>query len=143
MADYFTSFSCLFDVKSAANALQARNILNQFEKELEEVEGAALSFAMRPEEALGLGALCLFSEEDGDPEQVINFVKRCAEAFGLTGRWGFRWAYTCSKPLRNGFGGGAHILDLATGETVEWLDCEHWLTARLAAAHERQRGALA
>ena len=31
-----------------------------------------------------------------------------------------------------GCGGSAHVLDLATGETVEWLDCENWLAERLA-----------
>ncbi len=77
-------------------------------------------------------ALWLSAEEDGNPEHVIAFVQRCGEAFGLTGRWGFRWALTCSRMRLDGWGGGAHVLDLATGETVEWLDCEDWLAERLS-----------
>ena len=58
----------------------------------------------------------------GDPQQVILFVQRCAEAFGLTGRWGFQWANACSRPRVNAFGGGAHVLDLETRETIAWTD---------------------
>ncbi len=34
----------------------------------------------------------------------------------------------------DGWGWGAHVLDFATGQTVEWLDCEDWLAERLAEA---------
>ena len=116
MADYFTSFSCLFDVGSAANVAPARTILAQLGEKLEtEEDGAALGFTMQSDEGSGPGMLCLYSEEDGEPEHVIAFVKLCAEAFALTGRWGFHWALTCSRPRPAGFGGGAHVLDLATG----------------------------
>src|SRR5690606_41482204 len=63
----------------------------------------------------------------GDPEHVIQFVKRCALAFGLTGLWGVQYASTCSKAVINAFGGGAHVLDLATGETVAWTYTDGWL----------------
>lgn len=69
--------------------------------------------------------LCLYSKEDGEPEHVITFVKRCVAAFTFTGRWGFQRALTCSRPRPDGFGGGAHVLDLATRMTIDWLDCEH------------------
>ena len=64
----------------------------------------------------------------GDPEHVIQFVKRCAAEFGLTGLWGMQYANTCSKPRVDGFGGGAHVLDLATGETVDWIYTDGWLS---------------
>ena len=54
-------------------------------------------------------------------------LKRCAAAFGLTGRWGFQYANTCSRPRVDAFGGGAHVLDLATGETVAWTYTSGWL----------------
>ena len=28
----------------------------------------------------------------------------------------------------DGFGGGAHVLDLATGETVDWINTDGWLS---------------
>jgi hypothetical protein len=70
---------------------------------------------------------------------VILFVQRCAQAFGLTGRWGFQWANTCSRPRVNAFGGGAHVLDLPTRETVSWTDTNGWL-ARTLAAPRGKRG---
>lgn len=142
MADYFTSFSCLFDIGSAANVAPARTILAQLGEKLEtEEDGAALGFTMQSDEGSGPGMLCLYSEEDGEPEHVIAFVKLCAEAFALTGRWGFHWALTCSRPRPAGFGGGAHVLDLATGETIDWMDCEHWLVTQVTAASAVPQGA--
>jgi hypothetical protein len=68
----------------------------------------------------------------GDPERLIQFVKRCAAEFGLSGRWGFQYANICSKPRLDGFGGGAHVLDLATGETVDWIYTDGWLDQALS-----------
>ena len=75
------------------------------------------------------GGTKLWMRDDvtGDPERLIQFVKRCAAEFGLTGRWGFQYANACSKPCVDGFGGGAHVLDLATGKTVAWTYTDGWL----------------
>jgi hypothetical protein len=70
----------------------------------------------------------------GDPQQAIDFVLRCAEAFALTGRWGFQWANTCSRPRIDAFGGGAHVLDLERRTTVAWTDTNGWLARTLAPA---------
>ena len=67
----------------------------------------------------------------GDPQTVITFVLRCAEAFDLKGRWGFQWANTCSRPRIDAFGGGAHVLDLATRETIAWTSTSGWLARTL------------
>ena len=67
------------------------------------------------------------SDGMGDPEQVIAFVLRCAAALDLRGVWGFCWALTCSKPRLDGFGSGAHRLDLGARTTLDWIDCAHWL----------------
>jgi len=71
--------------------------------------------------------LWMRDEVTGDPLQVIIFVQRCAEAFGLTGRWGFQSANTCSERRINAFGGGAHVLDLSTGRPVAWIRTNRWL----------------
>ena len=65
MADYFTSFSCLFDVGSAINAVRARTILIQLEEKLDtEEDGAVLGFTMQSDEGSGPGVLCLYSHHD-------------------------------------------------------------------------------
>ncbi len=56
-------------------------------------------------------------------------MKLCAAEFSLKGRWGFQYANTCSRPRLNAFGGGAHVLDLGTGETLGWIDIDGWLAA--------------
>ncbi|MFY0057112.1 hypothetical protein ABTP94_18970, partial [Acinetobacter baumannii] len=68
-----------------------------------------------------------------DPQLLITFVTRCAATFGLAGRWGFQWAGVASEPRIDGFSGGAHGLDLTTGQTVEGMSSGRWLADRRAA----------
>ena len=79
----------------------------------------------------GASRLWLHDPGTADPQLAITFVTRCAEAFGLTGRWGFRWSLGCSRPRLDAFGGGAHVLDLGARATVAWIDCGTWLDERL------------
>ena len=37
----------------------------------------------------------------------------------------------------DGFGGGAHVLDLASGETVDWIYTDGWLAETIADAGDR------
>ena len=138
MADYFIVFSCLFDVGEAANIEPALAIYNEIADENDDNPG----FGAAPSPTDGPGVLWLHSN-DGEPERVIDFVLRCAAAFGLTGRWGFCFALTCSRLRLDGFGGGAHVVDLGTRNTIARADCEGWLAEQLApaAAGERQAGA--
>lgn len=131
MADYFIHFSCLLDVgtpENAARALDLYTILSQ-ENAAEDPPSDGFALSIQPEH--GGTMLWMRDEGTGDPAQVIAFVKRCAATFGLTGRWGLQYATTCSKPRVDGFGGGAHVLDLATGETVDWISTDGWLSALL------------
>lgn len=140
MADYFTHFSCMFDVGSADNAARAEAIRRRQADELEAAEGCDLGFEMEIDAMSGPGALWISSDGYGEPEHVIAFVLACAEAFGLTGRWGFSWALTCSKPRIDGFGGGAQVLDLGARTSLAWTDCDHWLAAMIDPATEPDKG---
>ena len=60
-------------------------------------------------------------------ETTREVVTRCAETFALTGTWGFQWAGIASDPVVDGFSGGAHLLDLSTGRTIEWISTSRWL----------------
>ncbi|HOV05209.1 MAG TPA: hypothetical protein PLG99_12440 [Kaistiaceae bacterium] len=127
MADFFTHFSCLLDVGTPDKAARALDLYNQLSEEgaSEEPPSDGFLLSIQPEH----GGIRLWMRDDvtGDPERLIQFVKRCAAEFGLTGRWGFQYANTCSRPRVNAFGGGAHVLDLATGETVAWTYTDGWL----------------
>ena len=132
MADYFTHFSCLLDVGTPENAARALDLYNRLSEAgaSEEPPSEGFLLSIQPEH----GGTQLWMREDvtGDPERLIQFVKHCATEFDLTGRWGFQYANTCSKPRLDGFGGGAHVLDLATGETVDWIYTDGWLDQTLS-----------
>ncbi len=134
MADYFTRFSVMLPLGSAERIGPALAIYAKLAEDLDRDEEASIGFDAAASPEVDPAALWLSAKEDGNPEHVIAFVRLCGEAFGLTGRWGFRWALTCSRMRLDGWGGGAHVLDLATGETVEWLDYEDWLAERLGEA---------
>lgn len=129
MADYFTHFSCLVDVGTPENAVQALVLAAAPVDENDDMRGE--SFVVSIEEP-GSSRLWIRDDGSGDPERVIGFVRRCAAALGLTGRWGFQYANACSRPRLDAFGGGAHVLDLATGETVDWTSTDGWLATVLA-----------
>ena len=133
MADYFTQFSCILDVGTAENATKAKAIRATFEAELDRDEGVSLGFEMDVDLDTGPGALWLHGDAYGDPEHVIRFVLGCAEAFDLSGVWGFCWALSCSRPRCGSFGGGAQMLDLGQRTQLGWIDCAHWLAEQSAA----------
>jgi len=131
MADYYTSFSVLLPV-GAGNMEAALALYAQFEAELD-ADGQTVGFLAKQDEP-GSDAVWLWDNGGGgDPEHVIAYVFRCAEAFGLAGLWGFRWGLWCSKARLDGFGGGAQVLDLGRRTSVDWVDTGHWLDEKLSA----------
>jgi hypothetical protein len=132
MADYFTHFSCLLDVGTPENAARALDLYNRLSEAGASEEPPSEGFLLSIQPEHGGTQLWMRDDVTGDPERLIQFVKRCAAEFGLTGRWGFQYANTCSKPRLDGFGGGAHVLDLATGETVDWIYTDGWLDQTLS-----------
>src|SRR5258708_13957339 len=92
MADYFTHFSCLLDVGTPDNAARALDLYPAVMKEAAREGALAGGFLVSIHPDQGGAKLWMRDQVTGDPLQVIIFVQRCAEAFGLTGRWGFQWA---------------------------------------------------
>ena len=130
MADYFTHFTCLLEV-GAEHVEAALALHRQMAAELEADDGLAIGFAAEPAPDHP-STLWLHGDGGfGEPEYVIAFALRCAEAFDLKGRWGFCWALTCSRPRPDGFGGGAQVLDLGARKSLDWTDCSHWLAGQL------------
>jgi hypothetical protein len=131
MADYFTHFSCLLDVGTPENAARALDLYNALSEEGASEEPPSEGFLLSIQPEHGGTQLWMRDDVTGDPESLIQFVKLCAAEFDLKGLWGFQYANTCSRPRVNAFGGGAHVLDLATGETVDWIDTDGWLAVVL------------
>ena len=135
MADYFTALSVLFPVGSAANVAPALALYHQLEEELD-ADGETIGFEAAADEPPTGAHLWLHADMNAEPEHVINFALLCAEAFDLTGLWGFRWSLFCSKARLDGFGGGAQLLDLGQRKSLAWVDAEHWLLERLGAGED-------
>ena len=131
MADYYTHFSCLLDVGTPENAAQALYLYRALAEDADGEDPPSDGFDLSIVPEFGGTQLWIRDGGAGDPEHVIRFVKRCAAAFGLTGLWGLQYANTCSRPRVDGFGGGAHVLDLSTGETVDWIYTDGWLSTVL------------
>ncbi|MFG1305196.1 hypothetical protein V5F34_13820 [Xanthobacter autotrophicus] len=127
MADYFTHFSCLLDVGTPDNAARALDLYNALSAEGASEDPPSDGFLLSIEPEHGGTQLWMRDDTTGDPERLIEFVKRCATEFSLRGLWGFQYANTCSRPRINAFGGGAHVLNLATRATVAWTYTNGWL----------------
>lgn len=132
MADYFTHFSCLLDVGTPQNAARALALYNRLSEEDASDDPPSDGFLLSIEPEHGGTRLWMRDDGTGDQETLIAFVRLCATEFGLSGRWGFQYANTCSRPRVDAFGGGGHVLDLGTGKTVDWIDTQGWLADTLA-----------
>ena len=139
MADYFTHFSCVLDVGTPDNAARALDLYPACMEQAARAGALAGGFLVSVHPDPGGTKLWMHDRISGDPLQVIIFVQRCAEVFGLTGQWGFQWANTCSQPQINAFSGGAHVLDLATRKPVAWIHTNGWL-ARAVRGGRGMRG---
>jgi hypothetical protein len=140
MANFFTHFSCVLDVGTPDNAARALDLYKTLMEENAQEDPPADAFLLSIQPEHGGAVLWIRDDVTGDPQTVITFALRCAEAFDLKGRWGFQWANTCSRPRIDAFGGGAHVLDLATRETIAWIDTNGWLDRTLL-ARRGKRGA--
>lgn len=127
MANYYTLFSCELDVKTPENGRRAMAIYEADEGDGEFDTPLSSGFELAVDET-SPATLWIYTDHSGDVECLIRFVKACALEFSLTGRWGFQYAQTCSRPILSGFGGGAHVIDLATGANVDFLNTNEWLT---------------
>jgi hypothetical protein len=140
MANYYTHFSCAFDVGSIENVEKAMAIFNGMKAAVEKGDegdpqfaDASCNFECEPMGGVH-GALeteqtllWIHDEESGSPGDVLEFVERCRKELKLKGSWGFCWSDDCSKPRMDAFGGGAAVVNLRTGRlrtmsTHQWLE---------------------
>jgi hypothetical protein len=92
MVDYFTHFSCLLDVGTPDNAARALDLYNALSAEGASEDAPSEGFLLSIQPEHGGTALWMRHDVSGDPERLIQFVKRCAITFRLKGRWGFQYA---------------------------------------------------
>jgi hypothetical protein len=130
MSRSYTHFSCVLPLGRSEFVPPSIALYEQYADELD-ARYERICFTVKASDA-DRGCLRIVSGEDGDPEQVIAFVQRCARTFGLTGLWGFHWSQGCAFPSFDAFGGAACLLDLGAQRVVDRIDCRRWLSERIA-----------
>lgn len=132
MAEHYTHFSCLLDLRDPAKAEHAMRLFAQLRAEDEEADEPQLcGFEVELQDDAGSAILWLHDDEHGDVENLVKFVLRLAEDLDLTGLWGFDYAETCSRPIIGSYGGGAHVIDLTSRKSMGWFNTRDWLSAAL------------
>lgn len=130
MSRYYTHFSCDFPLGRKECLPAALALYEQYADELG-AKFERICFTVKTGDA-ARGCIRIESGDDGDPEQVIAFVQRCARTFSLTGLWGFQWTQGCVFPSFDAFSGAACLLDLGQQRVIETIDCRQWLADRIA-----------
>ncbi|WP_140846752.1 hypothetical protein [Paracoccus sp. FO-3] len=132
MADYYTSFSCLLDTGTPEKASHALDLFARLRVEDEATdEWQASGFAVELQDWPTKSMLWIHDDDHGDVENLVAFVLRCAEELDLSGLWGFTYADICCRPRIDGFGGGAHVVDLGARKSIGWISASEWLSAAL------------
>ena len=149
MADYFTNVSieAVLPKNAIRYAMEMYELSNDFAWEGESIEGAVLEGTLNEDLARdvlllvsggGGGALdteietdgrrlSLYSQGNADIDFIIDLLQLTLKFFDLDDVVSFEWAYDCSKPRADAFGGGAAIVtkdECITMNTWEWLEKE-------------------
>lgn len=124
MADVHTSFSVLLPLPPT-KVMAAMGLFQQF---VREAPNGFLCFDAAP--SISPSGLFLGSD-DGDIDEVVEFISRCCVRFYLTGRFGLFWSSASSDMRPGGFNGGALVIDLGTGEVVDELNTSDWINSRI------------
>jgi hypothetical protein len=147
MADYYTSFSFVWDLPGAdaikyaidlatiAEALrweseedrQTRE--TQFPKELE-VFLDEWYFEVAEEKS----GICIHSN-DGGTDAACQFVQHLLDRFGIIEPVSFEWANTCNKPRLDAYGGGAAVV---TATEIKAISTCQWVFKRLERMRKTQ-----
>lgn len=131
MAEYFTQFSATLNLGNEQAAATAQALYDDMMERGVDPNS--------PDDTTPEFDLVMQVEDDGTPlawftqgdgqgniDHVTVFVQELSRLISMTGRWGFTWSHSCSKPRVHAFGGGAVIVDMETGEAWH-QDSRAWL----------------
>ncbi len=134
MANTYTQFSFAVPLDNEDQIAWARRAVAYLHDHAEDApwaEGDELAVVLPDDDWVGFAAdvdddgLWIYAEETGQPEHVVPLVQEFLRRFRPDGFVGFEWADHSSKPLIDGFGGGACLV---SPDTVRWLSTSKWLS---------------
>ena len=135
MANNYTMFSCVLDVKTVENVSRAIEIHNELKRD--ENDGW-LHSTYEVESYKNDTEIGIYAESSGNMEALSFFVCKCAAEFDLQGMWDTTYANTCSKMRTDGFDGGAILIDLTERCLVDTINSRVWLEDKLADANSAE-----
>jgi hypothetical protein len=134
MADYFTKFSVVVPLPDAAAQAYALELAAQAEQFLQDdvmPEGFPASLREVLEDwrfdshpAGGSEHALWLDTYSGGIDAACAFIQHLLRNYNPTGRVTFEWAFDCSKPCPDAYGGGAAIITarrIKTMSTSDWL----------------------
>jgi hypothetical protein len=96
---------------------KAQEIIDRVEKELEEDDECGYCGCQAE---LEKGGVWFHGDESINPEHVAEIARALVEELELDKPFYCSWAYTCSKPRIDEFGGGAFVI--VRGKQTYWVD---------------------
>jgi hypothetical protein len=133
MADYYTNFSLVLNLKDAAQQEYALDLAAKADRHCSEDEPLPSDF---PESLAEVMEDWHFeTEKDGDGiwlhsmyggiDAVCAFIQHLLQKFDPKTCVKFEWSHDCNKPLVDAYGGGAAVItakEIKTMNTSQWLD---------------------
>ncbi len=118
MADNYTQFSAFLQVPADKMDL-ARVIIDRETERLQEDDEYGYCDNLA---CMDRDGVWFHTEESGNPEQVEIVARALVEELKIDEPFICSWAYTCSKPRIDEFGGGALLV--RRGKPTIWCDAE-------------------
>jgi hypothetical protein len=84
------------------------------------------------------GGLYISHEESGNPETIADIIRQALKHNNSDACVGFQYAFTCSKPIPDEFGGDAVFI---TKDDVEWSRNYLWLSRKIEKHMQEQQAA--
>jgi len=133
MADNYKGSSSFLDVPLDKIDL-VQGIIDKASKKLEAEDGFVHIDYNIEKNTEGRTGVWFYSERYANPEHVEHLAKAIIETLKLTKPFYCSWAYTCSKPRIDEFGGGAFCVRL--GKKTIWVNAMNEVINRSLTIYE-------
>jgi hypothetical protein len=137
MADYFTKFSVVLDLKEPEQQAYAMDLADKAARYRTDDSPVPADFPTDLVEVLedwtfetekDTGGVWLQSDYGGI-DAVCAFIQHLLQKFKPQGNVSFEWSHDCSKPRADAYGGGAAYI---TAHEIKTMNTSDWLNANRA-----------
>jgi hypothetical protein len=143
MANYYLGFSAMLLTQNNDELEWCRSKLREYQDSDpgDEDWKGDFSFRVETKEKDGQDGIWFYTEENGEPSHVADFVQEFLKRFDRPDVWVMEWSNWCEKPRLDAYGGGAVVV---TKDGQEWLSTSLWvdlMTEKLQKATKKTKTA--